>query len=80
MVIRLLFQVTGLVKMTSLSEALGKNVDFHWAVERFISGMSDYFPVRLVPKVFSTEERDSIQKIQADRYENPDWTYRRKFS
>ena len=64
-----------MVKMTSLSEALGKKVDFHWAVKHFISGMSDYFSVRLMPRVFSTKELDAIQKIQIERYENPDWTY-----
>lgn len=63
------------VKMTSLSDAMGKNVDFDWAVERFISGISDYFHIRLVPKIFSTEELDAVRKIQVERYENPDWTY-----
>ena len=60
--------------MTSLSEALGKKVDFDWAVEHFISGMSDYFGVCLIPKVLSKKDKDSIQKIQKERYENPDWT------
>ncbi len=65
------------VKMTSLSEALDKKVDFDWAVEHFISGMSDYFKVNLAPKEFSTNELESTQKIQKERYENPDWTYGR---
>ena len=64
-----------IVKMTTLSEALGKKVDFDWAVEHFISGMSDYFRVRPTPRAFSTKELDAIQKIQIERYENPDWTY-----
>jgi lipoate-protein ligase A len=63
------------VKMTSLSEALGKKVDFDWAVEHFIPGMSDYFSVCLAPRAFSMKELDAIQKIQKERYENPDWTY-----
>jgi len=62
------------VKMTSLTEELGKRVDFDRAVEHFISGMSDYFGVRLIPKVFSETDRDAIRKIQKERYDNPDWT------
>ena len=67
-------QKESIVRMTSLSEALGKNVDFDWVVEHFISGMSDYFSVRLTPRIFSTKELDAIQKIQKERYDNPDWT------
>jgi len=63
-----------IVKMTSLSEALGKSVDFDWAVEHFISGMSAYFDIRLNPKTFSNTEMDEIRKIQKERYDNPDWT------
>jgi lipoate-protein ligase A len=64
-----------IVKMTSLSEALGKNVDFDWAVERFVTGMSDYFSVRLTPRVFSVKELAAIQKIQEGCYEDSDWTF-----
>lgn len=68
------------VKMTSLTEELGKRVDFDWAVEHLISGMSDYFGVRLIPKVFSETDREAIQKIQKERYDNPDWTYEVRLS
>ena len=61
--------------MTSLSEALGKRVDFDWAVEHFASGISAYFAVRLNPKTFSNAERGVIRKIQKELYENPDWTH-----
>ena len=70
-----LYQKGSSVKMTSLTEELGKRVDFDWAVEHLISGMSDYFGVRLIPKVFSETDKDAIQKIQKERYDNPDWTY-----
>ena len=71
----LLDQKESIVKMTSLSEALGRKVDFDWAVEHFIFGMSDYFGVRLNPRVFSTTEQVAIRNIQKERYDNPDWTF-----
>lgn len=75
-----LYQKGSSVKMTSLTEELGKRVDFDWAVEHLISGMSDYFGVRLIPKVFSETDKDAIQKIQKERYDNPDWTYEVRLS
>jgi lipoate-protein ligase A len=76
----LLDQKESIVKMTSLSEVLGRKVDFDWAVDHFISGMSDYFGVRLNPRVFSTTEQAVIRKIQKERYDNPDWTYKDRLS
>jgi lipoate-protein ligase A len=73
--VSLLGQKESLVKMTSLSEALDKRVDFDWAVEQFSSGLSTYFAVRLKPKTFSNAEMNIIRNIQKERYENPDWTY-----
>jgi lipoate-protein ligase A len=63
------------VRMISLSEALGKKVLFDWAVERLISGISEFFRIELTPKIFNTEERDLISKIQKERYANNDWTF-----
>ena len=63
------------IMMTSLSDVLGNVVEYDWAVERLISGMADFFRVRLVPKSFSPPEVDAIRKIQKERYENPGWTY-----
>jgi lipoate-protein ligase A len=73
--VSLLSKKESIVMMTSLSEALGKRVDFDWAVEHFTSGISAYFAALLNPKTFSSAERDVIRKIQKERYENPDWTY-----
>ena len=63
------------IRMTSLSEAIGKRVDFDWAVEHLISGITAYFAIRLDPKTFSNTEKDAIRKIQIERYENSDWTH-----
>jgi lipoate-protein ligase A len=67
-----------MVRMVSLSEALGKKVDFSWAVDMFRSGISEYFNIHLSPRVISQQEKDTILKIQKKRYQNPEWTFRRK--
>lgn len=63
------------VRMISLSQALGKKVFFDWAVERLISGISEFFRVDLIPKVLSTEEKKLISRIQEECYGNIDWTF-----
>jgi lipoate-protein ligase A len=73
--VSVLDQSKNVIQMTSLSDALGKIVDFDWAVDHFASGISDYFGVRLNPRAFSQTEQNAIRKIQKERYENPDWTY-----
>ena len=64
------------MNMTSLSDTLGREVDFDWVVEHLQSGICEYFNIRLNPKSFSEEEKEAIRKIQAERYGNPAWTYR----
>lgn len=63
------------VRMISLSQVLGKRVAFDWAVERLLSGMSEFFSVGLRPKVFNAEEKKLIAQIQEERYGSDDWTY-----
>lgn len=63
------------VRVISVSRALGKNVSFDWAVEHFIRGFEDYFGVQLETKEFDDEEKKRICRIQQERYENKDWTY-----
>ena len=65
------------LQMGSLSEALGRPVDFGWAVDRLVAGLEDFFGVEFIPKTFSPEETAAIQSIQKARYENPAWTLRR---
>jgi lipoate-protein ligase A len=62
-------------RMISLSQALGKKVGFDWAVERLISGISEFFKINFRPKVFDAEEKKDILKIQEERYANKNWTY-----
>jgi lipoate-protein ligase A len=62
-------------RMISLSRALGKKVSFDWAVELLTSGISEFFKIIFRPKVFDAEEKETILKIQEERYANKDWTY-----
>jgi lipoate-protein ligase A len=65
------------IRLISLTQALGKEVSFQWAVDRFIEGMAEYFRVDLKDRSLTEEERESVARIQADRYANPDWTFSR---
>jgi len=64
------------VRLIALSQALGKQVTFDWAVKFFIAGISEYFDVELLPRSLTEEEKGGVSQIQKDRYENPDWTFR----
>jgi len=68
----------GMVRMISLSQALQRKVDFNWAVNRFIEGISEFFQVTWIYKVFNDKEKKEIQKIEKERYANDDWTFQKK--
>ena len=63
------------VRLISLSQALGKDVTFDWAVDYFIAGISEYFNVELTPRILTENEKKSVSQIQMDRYDNADWTF-----
>ena len=63
------------VRLLSLSQALGKEVTFDWAVDYFIAGISEYFNVELTPRSLTEKEKETVSQIQVDRYENADWTF-----
>jgi lipoate-protein ligase A len=62
--------------MTSLAEALGRPVDFGWAVEKFCRGFSESFGVSLEPLVLGPEDIASITKLCESRYGIDAWTFR----
>ena len=62
--------------MTSLAEAMGRPVNFGWAVERFCGGFSGSFGVSLEPLVLGPEDRVSIAKLCESRYGTDAWTFR----
>jgi len=63
------------IRMTSLSEALGRRVSFGLAVKHLAEGFSEYFGISLKLKFFNAGEREKILKIQKHRYENKDWNF-----
>jgi lipoate-protein ligase A len=65
------------IRMTSLSEALGRPVAFDWAASRFALGFSKFFGVKLDPLTFNKKAWQEISEIEAERYGNDAWTLRR---
>ncbi|MGB2907858.1 MAG: lipoate--protein ligase family protein [Candidatus Aminicenantaceae bacterium] len=57
------------IRMISLSQALGKPVDFHWAVDRLAAGLAEYFGASLEPMAFSQDTKVSITRLQKDRHQ-----------
>ncbi len=66
------------LRITSLSEALGRPADFAGTVKHFVAGLEDFFGVEFAPLAFMDEDRTAIRRIQESRYANRDWTERRK--
>jgi lipoate-protein ligase A len=68
----------GKVRMTSLSQVLGRKVSFEWPVKCLAEGFSEYFGIKMVAKKFKAKEMEKISEIQRNRYENKDWTFFRR--
>jgi len=63
------------IRMMTLSEALGKDVDFEWAVPFLCKGIADYFGVDLKSRTLKEKEIQAIQRIKNGRYANRSWTF-----
>lgn len=68
----------GKLRIISLSEALGRPVDFQSAVERLISGMAEFFGVQWKAMVFGDRDKEAIIETQKRKYANHDWTFSRR--
>ena len=66
----------GEIRMTSLSQVLGRPVEFGWAVDRLAAGFEEFFQARLEPLIIDEEDRARIRALQRDKYENDEWTLR----
>jgi lipoyl(octanoyl) transferase len=64
------------IRMTSLSEALGRPVDFGWAVSRLVEGFEDFFGVRFDALKMMGADKKRIDDIRTGKYEADDWTRR----
>lgn len=63
------------VRMISLTEALGRTMDFNQAVDLFVQGLGEYFGVRLMRRTLGEDENEAVRQIQKDKYGNPNWTF-----
>jgi lipoate-protein ligase A len=64
------------IRMTSLSEALGRPVEFRWAVERFVAGFREFFHVAPEFLFLSPADEESITTLERTKYGNEEWTLR----
>lgn len=62
--------------MTSLGEALGRPVEFGWAVERFSRGIAEFFGVALEPFALGPEDLAAVRDLRDSRYATDAWTFR----
>ena len=62
--------------MTSLSEALGRPVDFDAAVGPLVQGFADFFGVGFERFTLSPAGREAVRALEASRYASDSWTFR----
>jgi lipoate-protein ligase A len=63
--------------MTSLSEALGRPVDFDEAVGPLVQGLADRFGAAFERFALGPDDLEAVRRLQASRYASDDWTFRR---
>jgi lipoate-protein ligase A len=62
------------LKRTSVSEALGREIDREWAVKCLVKGMAEHFGVQFEPLTLEAAAEEAIRRIQERRYEDEGWT------
>jgi len=62
------------LRRTTVSEALGRDVDRDWAVACLLNGLAKHFVVEFKPFSFAAVEEQAVRRIQACRYEDEGWT------
>lgn len=63
--------------MTSLSEALGRPVDFDAAVGPLVHGLAEFFEVTFEEFSLGPDDREAVRRLRDARYASDDWTFRR---
>ncbi len=63
--------------MTSLSEALGRPVDFDAAVGPLVQGFADHFGVAFERFDLGPSDREAVRALEASKYASDAWTFRR---
>ena len=62
------------VRVISLSEALGRPVEFDWAVARLVEGLAERFQVGFKARSLLPADLESIRRLERERYANAGWT------
>jgi lipoate-protein ligase A len=62
--------------MTSLSEALGRPVDFDAVVGPLVQGFADLFGVSFERFALAPADREAVRALQASKYAADAWTFR----
>jgi lipoate-protein ligase A len=63
--------------MTSLSEALGRAVDFDAAVGPLVQGLAEFFGVAFERFALGPDDLEAVGRIRDARYGSDDWTFRK---
>jgi lipoate-protein ligase A len=64
--------------MTSISEALGRSVDFDAAVGPLIQGFAEHFGVGFEHYALTPADAEAVRALQVSRYGSDDWTFRKR--
>jgi len=62
--------------MTSLSESLGRPIDFDEAVGSFVEGFARFFSVSFERFVLSPSDLADVRALRDSKYASDDWTFR----
>jgi len=66
------------IRMIAVSQAAKKKISYKLLVKYLISGIQDFFNIKLEPVEFTRKQNNFIRKIQKKRHENKDWIYRKR--
>ena len=64
--------------MTSISEALGRPVDFDAAVGPLVQGFADHFGIGFERLTLTAADREAVRALQASKYAADAWTFRKR--
>jgi len=61
----------------TLEAALGIALDWQTVADAVAAGFAQAFDLTLIPDELTPPERDQVERLTAEVYANPDWTFRR---
>jgi lipoate-protein ligase A len=73
--VSLLKQRNEKIRMISVSQALGKGINYLTLVKNLASGIRSFFNVDLNACQLTDKQKMQIKNIQINRHENPKWVY-----